>query len=330
MSDPAATQPARPQAAPKPHRLLPVVLVGLMAILAYLVLSLVVGWGTTLKAVLSLGPVKWAALLGLSLVNYGLRFARWHAYLRALGANVPVVQNLLIYVAGFAFTVTPGKAGEAVRSVYLRGSGVPWSSGLAALAAERVLDLAAVALLATLALASFADYVLAAVIVGVCIGALLFILVHHRVSEKLLALWPESERWPNLKHGLQQMLARSRRLLLPRRLVFGLALGLVAWSAEGLGFYFLVVWLSADTEAFAAIGIYAASMLAGALSFLPGGLGGAEAAMVGLLLASGTALGTATTATMICRAVTLWFAVVLGMASVAALAALQKRQQLRN
>jgi uncharacterized protein (TIRG00374 family) len=54
-------------------------------------------------------------------------------------------------------------------------------------------------------------------------------------------------------------------------------------------------------------------MLAGAISFLPGGLGGAEAAMVALLLTNGVVLGTAVLATVICRAVTLWFAVLLGI-----------------
>ena len=57
-------------------------------------------------------------------------------------------------------------------------------------------------------------------------------------------------------------------------------------------------------------------MLSGALSFLPGGLGGAEAAMIALLVAGGTVVGTAVLATLICRAVTLWFAVVLGIGAV--------------
>ncbi|QVL49596.1 MAG: flippase-like domain-containing protein [Thiocapsa sp.] len=53
-----------------------------------------------------------------------------------------------------------------------------------------------------------------------------------------------------------------------------------------------------------------------ALFFLPGGLGGAEAAMVALLVAGGTMFGTAVLATVICRAVTLWFAVVIGVGAV--------------
>jgi len=78
----------------------------------------------------------------------------------------------------------------------------------------------------------------------------------------------------------------------------------------------LLGWLGVDAEWWQAMGIYAVSMLAGGLSFLPGGLGGAEAAMVALLVAGGAVFGTAALATVICRAVTLWFAVILGIGAV--------------
>jgi len=58
--------------------------------------------------------------------------------------------------------------------------------------------------------------------------------------------------------------------------------------------------------------IYALSMLAGAVSFLPGGIGGAEAVMTGLLLMSGATETKAVAATVIIRLATLWFAVALG------------------
>jgi uncharacterized protein (TIRG00374 family) len=53
-------------------------------------------------------------------------------------------------------------------------------------------------------------------------------------------------------------------------------------------------------------------MLAGALSFMPGGLGGAEVVMAGLLIVAGMAESQAIAATVIIRLSTLWFAVALG------------------
>ena len=62
-----------------------------------------------------------------------------------------------------------------------------------------------------------------------------------------------------------------------------------------------------------AVFVYAIAMLAGALSFMPGGLGGAEAAMVALLVWGGASSPEAVAATVLIRLATLWFAVVLGV-----------------
>ena len=54
-------------------------------------------------------------------------------------------------------------------------------------------------------------------------------------------------------------------------------------------------------------------MLAGALSFLPGGLGGAEAIMISLLVLKGMTMPAAIAATVFIRLATLWFAVLIGL-----------------
>ena len=61
------------------------------------------------------------------------------------------------------------------------------------------------------------------------------------------------------------------------------------------------------------MGIYAISVLAGAVSFIPGGLGSTEAVMGLLLVLVGAEPATAIAATIICRLATLWFAVVIGV-----------------
>ena len=62
-----------------------------------------------------------------------------------------------------------------------------------------------------------------------------------------------------------------------------------------------------------AIGIFAFSTLAGALSFMPGGLGGTEVTMIMLLRLFAIPLPIAVSATLIIQVVTLWFAVLLGI-----------------
>ena len=68
--------------------------------------------------------------------------------------------------------------------------------------------------------------------------------------------------------------------------------------------------------------------LAGALSFLPGGLGVAEASMTALIKALGdTTKGQAAAATVLIRHATLWFAVALGLIGLAVEERLYRRSQ---
>jgi uncharacterized membrane protein YbhN (UPF0104 family) len=289
------------------------VLVMAVAMLVYLGVGVAADAPAFAEGLQRLHLWQWLTLLGLSLVNYILRFLRWQGYLAVLGARVPLLRHLGIYAAGFAFTVTPGKAGEAVRSVYLRGAGVPWSRGLAALAVERVLDLTAVVMLAALAIRVFAEYAAPAVAAVLLVAVLLYTITRPELIHWLLRILPASGRISGLVKGSLTILDDARTLLAPGRLFPGLLLGVLAWGAEAWGLYLLLQWLGIGIELPVAMGIYALGILAGAISFLPGGLGGAEAAMVALLLANGVVLGTAVLATVICRAVTLWFAVVLGI-----------------
>ena len=141
--------------ASKPRRLNPrralALSIGLSALL-YLTFVLLADHRAVLAALNRLGPTALAGIFLLSLLNYGVRFWRWQRYLTALGHALPRWRHFLYYLAGFTLTVTPGKAGEAVRSLYLFPHGVPYNQSVAALLVERLLDVMAMSLLALLIL----------------------------------------------------------------------------------------------------------------------------------------------------------------------------------
>lgn len=275
-----------------------------------------------LAACRALGWGTWSLVLGLSLLNYALRFGRWDYYLRQLGCRVPRGAQLLIYIAGFAFTTTPAKAGEAVRSLYLDRHGVTYTQSLAALFVERCVDLLAMLLVAALAAAASSEMrgVLAAVVIMVM---LLLQGVHSRWLAGLLARLTVSSTRPLLARGaayLCRVLAAARPLLKSGPLYGGLLAGLLAWGGEGLALYLVLEQLGTQLSPWLATGIYGMSVLAGAATFVPGGLGGTELAMQYLLESSGVAVAVALSAVIICRVATLWFAVGLGLVAALALA----------
>jgi uncharacterized protein (TIRG00374 family) len=294
------------------------IFIALLASVVYVGAVVATDASKTRDALVELGWIGCILVLALSALNYALRFYRWRNYLAQLGRVLPTSLHFLYYLSGFAFTVSPGKAGEAFRSIHLREHGVTYSESIAALFAERLLDLVAMCLLASFIAYDHETY--RPLIGGVLVfAAVLLGMVRHGFLPRRLQSLSEAS-----KHGrlalymatLASLLRSSHRLLQPRPLAFGLAIALVSWGAEGLGFYLICQGLHLNVATSTAIGIYAIASLAGSAAFfLPAGLGGMEIVMTTLLLAQGASLRSALIATLLCRIATLWFAVLIGVAA---------------
>jgi len=280
----------------------------------YLAFSLWGGWQEVVAAFVQIGLLGTLIALSLSLVNYGLRFGRWQLYLSQLGHSVPWSPSLRIYLSGFALTTTPGKAGEAFRGVLLKQRGVLFPATFAAFISERLSDLVAIVLLTLMGLAQYPQ-AWGIVLAGVLgIGVVLACLSSQTLLDRL-------HRWASARQGklmalvayASEMLHGARRCHRPGLLGVATVISVIAWGAEALAFYWMLGWLGSDISLSFAIFVYALSMLAGALSFLPGGLGGAEAVMVSLLVLKGMTMPAAIAATVFIRLATLWFAVLIGL-----------------
>ena len=304
------------------QRLLRPLLLSVLAAVALYAGSVILGDVEAVgESLARLGVTGWSIVLGLSLVNYLLRFARWELYLRRLGTRIPTVTSLAYYLGGFAFTTTPGKAGEAVRSLYLKRHGMAWVDSLAAFFTERFVDLVAMVLLALVAALAFPQYQWPVLAVSALVIVLLP-LVHASAVQAFVGRRFEalpSERLRTAGTRLIELLKSASTLLRSGPLYAGLALGIIAWGAEGVAFHVILEALAIETSIGLAIGIYSVSVLAGALSFIPGGLGSTEAVMVLLLKLVGADTPSAVAATLICRLATLWFAVVIGGVVIAAM-----------
>jgi uncharacterized protein (TIRG00374 family) len=288
----------------------------MIGIAAYgITIAAVSDFGEMQASLASIGIIGWASVIGLSTFNIALRAVRWQHYINKLGYRIPASRNLQYFLAGFAFTLTPAKAGEASRSLYLKQDGVGYTDSLAALFVERLTDLIAVILLALAAAYAFEDYRWLVILTGVCTLAILP-LIHSQLLRKLLAA--ASERISNapISKGLNHLINlinSSAALLRSASLYGGMTLSLLAAFSVCLMMYVTLNLLGMEISMPLAIGIYATGILVGALSFLPGGLGSAEAVMIGLLVFAGVELTTATAATLICRIAALWYSIAVGI-----------------
>lgn len=279
-------------------------------------------------ALASLPPWSLAAAGGTAAGNYLVRWWRWRLYLRSLGHRLPAALDVLAYIAGFAFTATPGKAGEAARAIWLKPHGVGFSDTAGTCVAERMLDLACVMLIATLVAWAQRDYlwvlVVAFTLLAAGVAALLITLRLGDWAGRLVQ--SAGPRVARALAGGERTLHTALRLLTGRRLVTGALLGTVGWLIEAAGFCMLVQASGGAMPWTTAAGIYALGLLAGAVSFLPGGLIGTELTLVALLVHFGTPHQVAIAVTLAARACTLWLSIALGLAALGGLQLLAPRR----
>jgi uncharacterized protein (TIRG00374 family) len=288
-------------------------------------------WSGLPTVLASLRAFAWSAAAGalaLAAVNYLFRFWKWELYLRRLGVRIGLVDSFWIFLSGFALTVTPGKVGEVLKSYLLREThGVPMARTAPIVVAERLTDLLALAAIALVGVGALAGGErlawVALALVGVAVACVASETLAHAVI-RLVGALPMVGR---LAPKLREFYAATRTLLAPVPLLATTLLSIVAWLCECVAFWLVLRGFPGAAASLKLCAfIYATMTIAGALSFLPGGLGVQEIGMVQLLVAQahGVTAATAAAATFVTRLCTLWFAVLVG---VAALMLVQRRKR---
>ena len=114
----------------------------------------------------------------------------------------------------------------------------------------------------------------------------------------------------------KRLLICLKELISPKLIIATTLIGILPWAIEGFSLYLILnsignIHIDWSTATFA----HATSILLGALSLLPGGLGTAEATTVGVLSLAGAPIEVSTPSAILIRLLTLWLATVIGIIS---------------
>jgi uncharacterized membrane protein YbhN (UPF0104 family) len=260
---------------------------------------------------LSLIPVTlWLAMLAITTLHIGIRFWRWKILLSAsVNELMPGTHLAPIYLSGFALTLIPTKLGENVRALFLKERGVDFSATISVFFVERFLDLMAVSLIAMALVFEFTE-------TGLVGSVLLLFLILALIILALLKFPLGFIRYERLQPvlnaigNLRQMKTKEQLLVC----VYSIA----AWAIQSASLWLIVLFLTpslATPSILSTSAIYCVSLLTGAISFLPGGIGVTELTAATLLETTGVQFSTALLAITACRLTTLWYAIFLGAGS---------------
>jgi glycosyltransferase 2 family protein len=226
---------------------------------------------------------------------------------------VPAGRSFTIFLAGLTGTITPAKLGEVLKSGLLRRSyGIPVARSAPVVLAERVTDALGIALLTVLVGLGAAGS-LPLVAVTLVLGLTVALLARTRVLDRFARV--------------AEARAASAELLGPRLLVGMSFVAAASWFFECLSAWVCVKGLGLDVSLADTTVVFCIATLAGALSFVPGGLGVAEASMIGLFhRLGGVSKPDAAAVTVLIRLATLWFAVMVGLVALGVEDRLERRQ----
>ena len=265
------------------------------------------------------------ALLGLTALNYLVRYLRWRRLVQlACGQTPGLRQDLLVFFAGTAMILTPARLGEWAKSYYARQLyGAPIARTAPIPLVERIADSLVMLLLAAAGLVLFGWDRTVFVVVGVIAVAAVLALRHRGLASLLFRGAARFSPARRFLPPMEDFHDSSRLLLSLPGLSWALGLGLVAWSLECLTFFLVLVGLGRPMTwdlVIQASFIFPVASLAGSLSLLPGGLGVTEGSITGMTQAIiGAPRSVAVASALLVRAVILGFGFTLGLAALAAL-----------
>ena len=255
-------------------------------------------------------------LLLLSFLNYFTRFLKWDYYLSVVKVKMKKIDALSTFMSGLIMSVTPAKLGEVLKSVLVKEiTGEPISKTAPIILAERVTDFLSLLLIAIVGAYLFDYGGNITIIVAAFFIILIIIISNKKIALPIINL---SEKIPPIKkyiHNIHSAYESSYQLLKLKPLILMTFLSLISWGFECLGYYFILENFDVNFGLLWASFSYSFSTIVGAISMLPGGLGLTEGSLTYLLIEKGITADISVTTTFIVRAVTLWFAVLVGIVS---------------
>ena len=258
------------------------------------------------------------AILALTLLFYVLQGLRWHFLLRDVGAHLRPGDTIVLNAAGQAITaIVP--LGDLTRALFAsEASGTDFGTVAATVTVQELGYTLTLVVFALPTLLVFHLGIAAVVVTALGIAGIVVILT---VSPVFCTIHSLMARIPLLKRVLpavDELQEEAAALLHRRDALAWTALDLARVAVAITSFWLIVVGLAPGAISWwQAAFVLALSVIGGAVSLLPGGVGANEASVVGLLILLGVGGGVGAAAAVIQRGLITGMSLGLGFAGYA-------------
>jgi len=290
------------------------ILIIILAITIYAIFLFLSDFKLVYEKIINFKIIYLPIILSLVSISWVVTFYRWHLLLKNANIYIPIKKNFIIYLGSLSLSITPGQIGEAIKSELLKKQfKVPRSKTLPIIFIEKFYDLMG-ALFASIIGIWYFENGLYLISVGIILLILIFVLIISRtVFEKILFIICKIKFFSKYQNNFLESYNILRDSLKTKIGLKSGILSLIFWIIQGFAVFLILLALDInDLNFLISISSNAISVLIGALSFMPGGLGITEGSMAGLLSFQGIEFSFALIIGVIIRIFTSWYTVIVG------------------
>lgn len=253
-------------------------------------------------------------ILALISLSWCVLFLRWALLLKNLNISIPPKSNFIIFISSFALSATPGQMGELIKSKLLKNKfDIPISKTAPLVLIERVYDLIGAIVVSSLGIRYIESGNITLLIFGIILFSLIILLRSKIIFTKLLLIFGKIKFLKNKINNFSDSYDSIQPSLSPKIFISSTFLSIIYWMLIGTSSYFVLLAFEIDSISyFHMISIYSSSVIIGAISLIPGGVGVAEGSIAGLLSLGGIEVSIAFIIGILVRVFTLWYGVIIG------------------
>ena len=247
-------------------------------------------------------------------LTWGVLFLRWNLLLKNSDIDIPLKDNFMIFISGFALGVTPGKVGELIKSQLLKNKfHIPRTKTAPLVIVERFYDFFAIAIISLFGILVFeySIYIFGILIIGISI--FLIVTSSEKIFLKFLNKIEKIKFLKNFSNELPKSFDVIQKSTRGKILPLSITLSVVFWFLDSIIAYLTLLSFGIDIiDYFVLMSIYTSSIILGVISFLPLGIGVVEGSLVGFLSLNGIEFHLATAIVVFIRFFTRWIGVMAG------------------
>ena len=256
-------------------------------------------------------------ILFLVTVSWCPVFIKWHFLLKNCEIDIPLTRSITVFLSGLAFDLTPGKLGALMKSQILKTSfNIPRTKTAPIVLVEKVYDLIG-AILASVVGIIILGMDVYLIIIAILVLAMVFFFLYYRpASELFFKRVTKIKFFSKYVENISELDKIVQKSTNVKVATICILLAVTYWFIVSTAVYYTLIGFDINIlDYLKVLSIYATSILLGAISFIPGGVGITEGALAGLFTLEGIDVSTALILSVIIRIFVLWYSVSIGFIS---------------